>query len=110
MTTERYFHYSAAPLAEVRDADFDGAAHPEDKPNGLWFSVESGGGGGWADWCRIDWLRVARRHDGIIIAPYVWEMRYSHLRPAPHATISPRRGGRPRRRKVIGHAWAAPSP
>jgi hypothetical protein len=28
----------------------------------------------WRDWC-IDWRKVAARHDGIIIAPYVWSLR-----------------------------------
>lgn len=28
---------------------------------------------------RIDWLKVRRKYDGIIIAPYIWERRLSHL-------------------------------
>lgn len=52
--TERYIHYSAAPLGELHSTNPLKEDFPM-KPFGLWFSVEIEGlSDGWKEWCEIE--------------------------------------------------------
>jgi len=126
----KLIHYSRTPIAKLRSRHQWGKCTRNDKPNGLWVSVEDSDYS-WHDWCIaedfsisalqfphrvelvhdanillldtddkilaftdeyknpppeiqdsrwtsswwIDWKRVAREYQGIIITPYSWELR-----------------------------------
>ena len=52
----RFIHWSNKPLIEM--IEYTDQQKDLFKPDGLWFSVESGNNDGWLDWCKTEEFRL----------------------------------------------------
>ena len=95
-------HFSGSPLGRVQRekqyADFG-------KPRGLWFSVQTGAGDGWLEWCRAEEFRVDTDFE------YAYELRLEEdrilrLEPKDLDKFTERFGIAPRAGKIRDIDWA----